>query len=97
MSKGNAENREYLWTSAIYFGKNIYKAENVWYTSIVLITYQEQLGYYKKVENRKALTAPFWSRYLFLSKRRNIMKYGIGLDCGIASVGYCVTELDSND
>ena len=25
------------------------------------------------------------------------MKYGIGLDCGIASVGYCVTELDSND
>lgn len=69
----------------------------MWYTSIVLITYQEQLGYYKKVENRKALTAPFWSRYLFLSKRRNIMKYGIGLDCGITSVGYCVTELDSND
>ena len=25
------------------------------------------------------------------------MKYGIGLDCGIASVGYCVTELDFND
>ena len=25
------------------------------------------------------------------------MKYGIGLDCGITSVGYCVTELDSND
>lgn len=25
------------------------------------------------------------------------MKYGIGLDCGIASVGYCVMELDFND
>lgn len=25
------------------------------------------------------------------------MKYGIGLDCGIASVGYCVTELNFND
>ena len=25
------------------------------------------------------------------------MKYGVGLDCGIASVGYCVTELDFND
>lgn len=25
------------------------------------------------------------------------MKYGIGLDCGIASVGYCIMELDFND
>ena len=25
------------------------------------------------------------------------MKYGIGLDCGISSVGFCVTELDNND
>lgn len=25
------------------------------------------------------------------------MKYGIGLDCGIASVGFCITELDSGD
>ncbi len=25
------------------------------------------------------------------------MKYGIGLDCGITSVGFCVTELDLND
>ena len=66
VSKGNAENREYLWTSAIYFGKNIYKAENVWYTSIVLITYQEQLGYYKKVENRKALTTSFLEVVIFL-------------------------------
>lgn len=25
------------------------------------------------------------------------MKYGVGLDCGISSVGYCVMALDSND
>ncbi|MDY4111154.1 MAG: type II CRISPR RNA-guided endonuclease Cas9 [Eubacterium sp.] len=25
------------------------------------------------------------------------MKYGVGLDCGIASVGFCVVALDSND
>ena len=25
------------------------------------------------------------------------MKYGIGLDCGIASVGYAVMQLDEND
>lgn len=45
--------------------KSIYKWNFIWYIKVVLITYQEQLGYYKKVENRKALTAPFWSRYLF--------------------------------
>lgn len=33
------------------------------------MTYQEQLGCYKKVENRKALTAPFWSRYLFIFEK----------------------------
>ena len=32
------------------------------------MTYQEQLGYYKKVENRKALATPFWSRHLFLEE-----------------------------
>ena len=25
------------------------------------------------------------------------MKYGIGLDCGINSVGYCIMELNSDD
>lgn len=55
------------------------------------------LGYYDKVVDRKALTLySFWvERYLFI--RRFNMRYGIGLDIGIASVGSAVVMLDSKD
>lgn len=75
--------------------KLLYILIKLCYNLVVLMTYQEQLGYYKKVENRKALTTPFGSRYLF--RRRIFMKYCIGLDCGISSVGYSVMELDCYD
>lgn len=35
------------------------KYQNVMYTENVLIPYQEQSGYYNKVENRRALTPRF--------------------------------------
>lgn len=80
----------------VLFQKILYKIMVQCYNNIVLITYQEQLGCYKKVENRKALTAPFWEP-LSLYKGDKKMRYGIGLDCGITSIGYCVMELNNND
>lgn len=51
----------------------------------------------QKGRKPKSSNGSFLEPLSFYLKKGKIMKYGIGLDCGIASVGFCITELDLND